>query len=407
MKKIPQILFLIGILFSYTITAQVGIGTTSPHKSAIMEVTSSNRGVLIPRVTALQRSNITNPSEGLMVFCTNCCGNGSLTFFDDTKWENTPPCPDLDWDNDGIVDSLDVDDDNDGVPNGQEEIARGYLIQTFTFQAGDHAAWLDYTGWIKNLPIDRIEVNYYHFSTAINVSFFGGGAAGTQHNVLVNNVNYIETQNRPITGLSNGYVGDYITTDGNAINNNTTNPNYIVDPQTDNVNGLPRIKIIFKVDSTTQILGTLKPTDTELVSLQPVNQTLNSLTPAMLTANAQSPLPTADVFRAGVHKNIFTTNTSMKLNFQIIYKPDIDNDGIVNWKDSDGDGCPDVQENGFSLSAPPHGNFIQHLEVGANGMIDIMESAPESGSSKINRPHPMHATANIFGWAIQTQKVCN
>lgn len=408
MKNI-SFLILLTICFHWSSSAQVGIGTTSPDKSAIFDVKSSNRGFLIPRMTALQRSNIQNPSEGLMLYCTNCCGKGSMTFFNNTEWVNTPACLKLDWDNDGIVDSVDIDDDNDGLPQIQEQIARGFIQQTFNFQSGDHISWLNYDGWIKNLPIDRIEINYYHFSTAINVEFVSGGVNGTLHNVLVNNVNYLETQNRPITGLQNGYVGDYITTDGNAINNNTTNPNYIVDPHVENVNGLPRIKVILKVDSTSQIMGTLISSDTSMVSLQLVNQTFSKLTPSMITANAGNPSETADIFKSSNVKNVFTTTTTFKMNMQIIYEEDIDNDGIVNWKDSDsdGDGCPDVRENGFSLVDPPYGNFILDKDVGVNGMINDMESSPESGASKFPRPHPMHTNADVFGWAISNQKVCN
>lgn len=119
MKNI-SFLILLTICFHWSSSAQVGIGTTSPDKSAIFDVKSSNRGFLIPRMTALQRSNIQNPSEGLMLYCTNCCGKGSMTFFNNTEWVNTPACLKLDWDNDGIVDSVDIDDDNDGLPQIQE-----------------------------------------------------------------------------------------------------------------------------------------------------------------------------------------------------------------------------------------------------------------------------------------------
>lgn len=51
----------------------MGIGTNTPNASAILEMLSSNKGVLVPRVTTAQRTAITvNPStDGLLVFDTS------------------------------------------------------------------------------------------------------------------------------------------------------------------------------------------------------------------------------------------------------------------------------------------------------------------------------------------------
>lgn len=52
----------------------VGIGTLSPDSSAILELKSSGKGFLVPRMTAVQRQNISTPAKGLLVFDTdtNC-----------------------------------------------------------------------------------------------------------------------------------------------------------------------------------------------------------------------------------------------------------------------------------------------------------------------------------------------
>jgi len=76
MNKILLTFMSLCMLFS-TI-AQVGIGTTSPHESAVLELNSSNRGMLIPRMTTYQRNQIVSPVGGLMVYNTE---RGTLQIF--------------------------------------------------------------------------------------------------------------------------------------------------------------------------------------------------------------------------------------------------------------------------------------------------------------------------------------
>ena len=68
--------------------AQVGIGTTSPHASAVFDVTSTTQGLLPPRMTQAQRNAIATPATGLMVWCTNCGAAGELQVYNGTSWNN-------------------------------------------------------------------------------------------------------------------------------------------------------------------------------------------------------------------------------------------------------------------------------------------------------------------------------
>lgn len=54
----------------------VGIGTSSPNSSALLEVNSDSRGFLLPRMSLLQRDAIVLPSTGLMIF------NNSNNYFE-------------------------------------------------------------------------------------------------------------------------------------------------------------------------------------------------------------------------------------------------------------------------------------------------------------------------------------
>ncbi len=56
--------------FNYNAISQVGIGI-EPDDSAMLDVSSTEKGMLIPRMTSVQRLAITNPANGLLVFDTD------------------------------------------------------------------------------------------------------------------------------------------------------------------------------------------------------------------------------------------------------------------------------------------------------------------------------------------------
>ncbi len=59
----------IGLLGWLSATGQqVGIGTLTPHPSALVEMKSSSSGLLIPRLTTAQRNAINNPAHSLLIF---------------------------------------------------------------------------------------------------------------------------------------------------------------------------------------------------------------------------------------------------------------------------------------------------------------------------------------------------
>jgi hypothetical protein len=63
--------------------AQVGIGTETPNASAILDITSTNRGLLLPRMTTTQRNAIASPVAGLTIYNTtsNC-----MNIFNGAGW---------------------------------------------------------------------------------------------------------------------------------------------------------------------------------------------------------------------------------------------------------------------------------------------------------------------------------
>jgi Head domain of trimeric autotransporter adhesin len=81
MKKVYSLL---GILFfAASVFAQnVGIGTTTPVASALLELQSSNKGLLLPRVA--DTNAVPSPAKGLLIFAN---ATNSTWFYDGAKWQ--------------------------------------------------------------------------------------------------------------------------------------------------------------------------------------------------------------------------------------------------------------------------------------------------------------------------------
>ncbi|MCZ2477774.1 hypothetical protein G9H58_06840 [Aquirufa antheringensis] len=66
MRKILFFLFI-----SFGALAQTGIGTTTPDASAKLDVSSTTKGLLAPRMTAAQKTAISLPANGLLIYQTD------------------------------------------------------------------------------------------------------------------------------------------------------------------------------------------------------------------------------------------------------------------------------------------------------------------------------------------------
>ncbi len=80
------IISFIFIFITDLLQAQVGIGTSSPSPSAKLEVSSTTKGILFPRMSSVQRTSIASPIAGLYVWDTN---TKSLWYYDGAVWVNT------------------------------------------------------------------------------------------------------------------------------------------------------------------------------------------------------------------------------------------------------------------------------------------------------------------------------
>lgn len=87
-KSLPKFFFL-WFCFAFAMQAQaqnVGINAdnSTPHASAMLDVKSTDKGVLVPRMTAAQRALIASPATGLLVYQTD--GTDGFYFYNGTAW---------------------------------------------------------------------------------------------------------------------------------------------------------------------------------------------------------------------------------------------------------------------------------------------------------------------------------
>ena len=76
----PLFIFFTTISFS-----QVGIGTTSPDPSSVLDITSTSGGLLVPRMTVTQRANIATPiQEGLLIYQTD--NTPGFYYYNGSSW---------------------------------------------------------------------------------------------------------------------------------------------------------------------------------------------------------------------------------------------------------------------------------------------------------------------------------
>jgi len=66
-----------------------GVGTTAPHASAQLDVASTSRGLLPPRMTRAQMAAIGSPAAGLEVYLNNSSLN-QHAFYDGARWLGLP-----------------------------------------------------------------------------------------------------------------------------------------------------------------------------------------------------------------------------------------------------------------------------------------------------------------------------
>ncbi|MEZ4874819.1 MAG: tail fiber domain-containing protein [Flavobacteriaceae bacterium] len=93
MKKF--VLLSLMAFFCLKINAQVGINTTTPDPSSELDISSTDGGILIPRMTQVERDAIASPATGLMIYQTN--NTPGFYYYDGATWQGINGSSDADW----------------------------------------------------------------------------------------------------------------------------------------------------------------------------------------------------------------------------------------------------------------------------------------------------------------------
>ncbi len=81
---------LIALFFTTSASAQVAIGISNSamNASAQLELSTTAKGFLPPRMTQTQRNSIQSAAAGLVVWCSNCGSAGEMQVYNGTAWTN-------------------------------------------------------------------------------------------------------------------------------------------------------------------------------------------------------------------------------------------------------------------------------------------------------------------------------
>lgn len=112
----------LGIGVAMPVLAQkenVGIGTTKPDQSAVLEISSSTKGVLMPRMSLQQRNAIQSPAQGLVVYQTDFLSG--FYYFDGKEWKALT---------NAVSDKSVAADPNDWTINGNAGLSASNFIGT-------------------------------------------------------------------------------------------------------------------------------------------------------------------------------------------------------------------------------------------------------------------------------------
>jgi uncharacterized protein (TIGR02145 family) len=88
MKKLFILFAIFPTIASMAQSVGINADGSAANASAELDVSSTTKGFLPPRMTGAQRATITSPAQGLMIYCTDSGISGEPQYYDGTQWKN-------------------------------------------------------------------------------------------------------------------------------------------------------------------------------------------------------------------------------------------------------------------------------------------------------------------------------
>lgn len=207
--------------------AQVGIGTATPDASAQLDISSSNKGILIPRVT--QSNRPASPVTGLLIFQTD--GTPGFYYYNGTAWKML----------DLVGNNWSINGNSTTGSNSSNFI--GSTDGSLTFKASgqrsgliDLGAGLTFFGFqagFNNGSIYNTAIGYLalytnvsgHHNTALGLESMLSSNGGSYNSAMGNNSLYTNTSGSYNTAIGNSSLSNNITGSNNTAVGSDSGPN--------------------------------------------------------------------------------------------------------------------------------------------------------------------------------------
>lgn len=116
--------FLVCLLLPFAIFAQIGVNTTNPDTSSILDISSTNKGLLIPRMSTGDRQAISKPRNSLLVYDTT---NAKYMYFLGNQWYELNPIT-APFTHDSVTISKKLSVGDPSKPTGQKLTVNGSAV---------------------------------------------------------------------------------------------------------------------------------------------------------------------------------------------------------------------------------------------------------------------------------------
>jgi hypothetical protein len=199
MKRLFSLFLLINnCLWLEALSQSVGIGTSTPNSSAVLDLESTSKGLLIPRLTISKRDAIANPAKGLIIYVIEDSG----LFIYNGAWRRLVPADEV-WNtngNTGIDTAVNFIGTTDNKPV-KFKVNNNLLLQL------DSSGRLQFYG-----PGNNLFVGYgagINNSTGVQNHFTGYSAGLSNTTGHTNHFNGFETGHFNTTGSENYFSGTF------------------------------------------------------------------------------------------------------------------------------------------------------------------------------------------------------